>query len=108
MRSRVAASPRRKSIRLGSFRVGLYRCAFGNRAEVVSLAVDPAVRCRGVASALMNSCLRRLRLRGISRLALMVKVTNVAARAFYEKYQFEKVRTVRGYYEDGADGWLMA
>ena len=46
--------------------------AFGNRAEVVSLAVDPAVRGRGVASALMKSCLRRLRLRGISRLALMV------------------------------------
>ena len=82
--------------------------AFGNRAEVVSLAVDPAVRGRGVASALMKSCLRRLRLRGISRLALMVKVTNARARAFYRRYAFKKIRIVRGYYEDGQDGWLMA
>jgi ribosomal-protein-alanine N-acetyltransferase len=38
----------------------------------------------------------------------MVRVTNREARAFYEKYGFRKVRTVRGYYEDGGDGWLMA
>ncbi len=78
------------------------------RAEVVSIAVDPAARGKGAASALMESTLRRLRLRGIGRLGLMVRVTNQAARSFYEKYGFRKVRTVRGYYEDGADGWLMA
>ena len=55
----------------------------------------------------MNSTLRRLRLRGIRRLTLMVKVTNQEARAFYEKYGFRKLRIVRQYYEDGADGLLM-
>ncbi|HEV3199966.1 MAG TPA: ribosomal protein S18-alanine N-acetyltransferase [Bryobacteraceae bacterium] len=78
------------------------------RAELVSVAVDPAARGEGAASALMDSTLRRLRLRGIGRFALMVRVTNREARAFYEKYGFRKVRTVRGYYEDGGDGWLMA
>jgi ribosomal-protein-alanine N-acetyltransferase len=82
--------------------------AFRNRAELVSLAVDPAMRGRGVASALMESTLRRLRLRGVSRFGLTVKVTNEGARAFYEKYGFIKVRRVRRYYEDGEDGWLMA
>ena len=77
-------------------------------AELVSVAVDPAVRGKGAASALMESTLRRLRLRGIGRLGLMVRVTNQEARAFYQKYGFRKVRTVRGYYEDGGDGWLMA
>ena len=38
----------------------------------------------------------------------MVKVTNQAASAFYVKYGFTKVRVVRRYYEDGADGFLMA
>jgi ribosomal protein S18 acetylase RimI-like enzyme len=38
----------------------------------------------------------------------MVKVTNEEARAFYERYWFERVRRVRRYYEDGEDGWLMA
>jgi ribosomal-protein-alanine N-acetyltransferase len=79
-----------------------------HRAELVSLAVDPAMRGRGVASALMESTLRRLRLRGVSRFGLIVKVTNERARAFYEKYGFNKVRRVRRYYEDGEDGWLMA
>jgi ribosomal-protein-alanine N-acetyltransferase len=78
------------------------------RAELVSVAVDPAGRGHGAASALLDSTLRRLRLRGIPRLALMVRVTNRKALAFYEKYRFHKVRTVRGYYEDHADGFLMA
>lgn len=78
------------------------------RAELVSVAVNPAMRAKGAASALMDSTLRRLRLRGIGRLGLMVRVTNQEARAFYEKYGFRKVRTVRQYYEDGGDGWLMA
>ncbi|MBZ5622596.1 MAG: GNAT family N-acetyltransferase [Acidobacteriia bacterium] len=78
------------------------------RAELASVAVDPTSRGKGAASALMESTLRRLRLRGIGRLGLMVKVTNHEARAFYEKYGFRKVRTIRGYYEDGRDGWLMA
>jgi|SRR5947209_6547627 len=79
-----------------------------NSAELVSLAVDPAMRGQGVARALMDSTLRRLKLRGVSRLVLTVKVTNERARAFYEKYGFTKVRRVTRYYEDGQDGWRMA
>jgi len=77
------------------------------RAELTSIAVDPRVRGRGTASSLLKSTIRRLKLRGIKRLTLMVKVTNRAARAFYEGRGFERVRLVRGYYEDGRDGVLM-
>jgi [ribosomal protein S18]-alanine N-acetyltransferase len=79
----------------------------GKRAELISIAVDPAFRCKGVASALMTSTLRRLRWRGIDRFGLMVKLTNREARRFYEKYGFTKVRRVPKYYEDGKDGVLM-
>jgi len=82
---------------------GRTRCA----AELVSLAVDPLYREKGVASALMNTTLRRLRLLGIPRIHLMVKVTNETAIRFYERYQFRKGRIVRAYYEDGADGRRM-
>jgi ribosomal-protein-alanine N-acetyltransferase len=61
-----------------------------NRAELVSVAVDPGFRGTGAASALMDSTLRRLRRRGITRLGLMVKVTNQRALAFYKKYGFRK------------------
>src|ERR1035441_221008 len=83
-------------------------CIRGQQAELVSVAVDPAARGRGAASALMESTLRRLRRRGIARIGLMVRVTNDKARAFYERYGFKKVRKAPRYYEDGADGWRMA
>lgn len=94
--------------RSGKIRGYLVASRRGRRAEVVSVAVDPACRGQGAASALMESALRRLRLRRVARLVLMVKTTNHQARAFYEKYAFQKVRRVRRYYEDGSDGWLMA
>ena len=56
---------------------------------------------------MMESTMRRLSRRGVPRIGLMVKVTNAPARAFYEKYGFEKKRVVRAYYEDGSDGVLM-
>ena len=83
-------------------------CVRGEQAELVSVAVDPAARGTGAASVLLASTLRRLRWRRVARIRLMVKVTNRPARAFYEKYGFHKVKIVRRYYEDGADGLLMA
>ena len=76
-------------------------------AEVISLAVDPDFRGQGAASALMAGTLRRLRRRAIPRAGLMVKASNVAARRFYERWGFRRVRRVPGYYEDGKDGLRM-
>jgi ribosomal-protein-alanine N-acetyltransferase len=77
-------------------------------AELVSVAVHPAARRSGAASALLESLFRRLRRRGVIRLHLMVRVTNRPAQAFYERYGFHKGRTVAGYYEDGADAIAMS
>jgi ribosomal protein S18 acetylase RimI-like enzyme len=38
----------------------------------------------------------------------MVRVKNLAARKFYVKYGFVKIRVVRQYYDDGTDGFLMS
>jgi ribosomal-protein-alanine N-acetyltransferase len=78
------------------------------RAELVSVAVDPSRRGGGMASALLESTLRRLRRRGVGRLNLVVRAGNHAAVALYEKYGFRRLRRVPGYYEDGADGIAMA
>lgn len=83
-------------------------CLRGPSAELVSVAVAPEFRGFGTASALLESLLRRLRRRGAARLHLVVRVTNRAARGFYAKYQFRRVRTVPGYYEDGGDGISMS
>ena len=80
----------------------------GKRAELVSVAVDPAFLGKGAAAALMDSSLRRLRRRGVTRLGLMVNVMNFRALGFYKKYGFRKFRRVTRYYEDGTDGISMA
>lgn len=79
----------------------------GKRAELVSVAVHPAYLGKGAAAALLESTLRRLRRRSVARLTLTVKVTNLRARAFYDKYGFRKLRRVPEYYEDGQDGLLL-
>ncbi len=94
--------------RAGSIRGYLIARARGRRAELVSVAVDPAARGAGAASAMLESALRRLRARGVKRLFLTVKTTNLEARAFYAKYSFRCVRRAPRYYEDGSDGWRMA
>lgn len=73
-------------------------------AELVSIAVNPRYRGQGAATLLMAATLRRLRRRGITRVRLMVKVTNATAIRFYENLGFQRGRLVRGYYEDGSDG----
>ena len=82
-------------------------CMRGERAELVSVAVDPTERSGGAGSALLASTLRRLRRRGAARVSLMVRPANTAARALYEKFGFSRLRRVRNYYEDGEDGLLM-
>ena len=78
------------------------------RAEVISIAIEPEARQKGAASALLRSTLRRLRLRGVHRVDLMVKVTNRKARRFYEKFGFTSLRLVPEYYEDGRDAICMS
>jgi ribosomal-protein-alanine N-acetyltransferase len=78
------------------------------RAEIVSIAIQPAQRRKGAASLLLESTIRRLRRRQVNRVNLMVRVNNRAARKFYVKYGFVKIRVVRQYYDDGADGFLMS
>ena len=77
------------------------------RPEIVSIAVQPAERRKGAASLLLESTIRRLRRRQVDRLSLMVRVKNRKALKFYVKYGFVKIRVVRQYYDDGADGFLM-
>ena len=82
-------------------------CVRGERAELVSIAVDPEMRRSGVASKLLKSTLRRLSRRPVTRITLMVRETNADATGFYLKFGFTKVRAAPRYYEDGGDGILM-
>ncbi len=72
-------------------------------AEVLTLAVDPAARRRGVGRALLEAALA-----GAHRAHLEVRADNAAARALYEGFGFAVVGRRRAYYADGEDALLMA
>jgi ribosomal-protein-alanine N-acetyltransferase len=76
-------------------------------ASLESIAVHPRARGQGAASSLLKSTIRRLKLRGVSRITLMVRHSNAAALRFYERRGFTAVRIAPAYYEDGEEGLVM-
>jgi ribosomal protein S18 acetylase RimI-like enzyme len=82
-------------------------CVRPPRAELVSIAVAPTVRRSGVAQALLQQTLVRLRRAGILRLSLMVRSRNRAAIRLYRGFGFRHKGRVAGYYENGEDGIRM-
>jgi ribosomal-protein-alanine N-acetyltransferase len=76
-------------------------------AELVSIAVHPDYRRRAVGEALMYFTRRELGRFGVAAWRLMVRIDNEQAIGFYRGLGFVRTRTVRGYYERGADAWRM-
>lgn len=83
-------------------------CAGRERAELASIAVDPAFRAHGVGAALIKYTAVELQRRQVRHWCLMVRITNESAIRFYRRFGFVRTRTVRGYYEAGGDAWRMS
>ncbi|NLH81325.1 MAG: GNAT family N-acetyltransferase [Phyllobacteriaceae bacterium] len=73
-----------------------------DEAEVLTVAVAPTHRRRGVARALMEEAMRRLYRDRVAHLFLEVDAGNQAALALYRRLRFEKVGERRGYYAHGS------
>ena len=76
-------------------------------ATIVTLDVRPPFRRLGYASRLLLESEKLLKERGVRDYRLQVDVDNAAAIAFYRKHGFERLRTLRGYYSNGHDAYLM-
>jgi len=76
-------------------------------AGLESIAVDPLFRGQGIAQALLDTTIARLRFQGIGSLRLMVSTTNEPALRFYQRSGFTRGRKVKGYYGRGRDAWRM-
>ncbi len=75
--------------------------------HVMNVAVEPAHRRRGVASALLGSSSRRA-IRDAQRgYTLEVRVSNVAAIALYERFGFAPAACDRGYYTDNREDAII-
>jgi [ribosomal protein S18]-alanine N-acetyltransferase len=90
--------------------VGLSNYGFGGlvrKGHVVSIAVLPETRRKGVAQALINRALEGMQYYKAKQCFLEVRVTNEAAISLYKKLGFEVTRTINGYYSDGEDAYVM-
>jgi ribosomal-protein-alanine N-acetyltransferase len=91
--------------------VGLSNFGLGGlirKGHVVSVAVLPRYRRKGVAQALLNMATDGMRYYKAKQCYLEVRVTNDAGVALYKKLGFEISRTVHGYYSDGEDAYVMS
>ena len=78
------------------------------KGHVISIAVLPEHRRRGVGQALMLRAMKSLKEEyGAEEVYLEVRVSNRPAIALYEKLGFEKARVLHMYYLDGEDAYLM-
>lgn len=91
--------------------VGLSNFGLGGlirKGHVVSVAVVPRARRKGIAKALLNTAMEGMRSYKAKQCYLEVRVTNDAGVALYKKLGFEVSRTVHGYYSDGEDAHVMS
>jgi ribosomal-protein-alanine N-acetyltransferase len=78
------------------------------KGHVVSIAVMPEHRRKGIAKALMTVAMEGMRQYNAKQCYLEVRLTNEAAVELYKKLGFEISRTVHGYYADGEDAYVMS
>ena len=71
--------------------------------HIISIAVDPSYRRKGIGRRLMEEVIEFYKRRGISVIYLECRVSNKVAQRFYEKLGFRKECIIKGYYENGED-----
>ncbi len=85
----------------GGFLVGR---AVAGEAELLTLAVDPAMRRQGIGFSLVSRFLTEAGQRGAARQFLEVAAENHPARALYERAGFRVAGVRRGYYRNPGGG----
>ncbi|BAA80963.1 N-terminal acetyltransferase [Aeropyrum pernix K1] len=76
--------------------------------HLVSIAVRPGFRGRGIGSKLLSATVRVMKnVYRVDAIFLEVRVSNMPAIRLYEKFGFRKVRRIKGYYRDGEDAFVM-
>lgn len=78
-----------------------------DEAEVLTLAVDPAVQRHGLGRALLEQALATARQRGAAAMFLEVASGNEPGCALYAAAGFVTVGCRRGYYPDGSDALVL-
>ncbi|MCI4456914.1 MAG: ribosomal protein S18-alanine N-acetyltransferase [Desulfurococcaceae archaeon] len=88
---------------------GFFKGDIVRRGHVISIAVLPEYRRRGIGRSLMIEGMRRMKeYYNADEVILEVRVSNTPAIELYKKLGFKVVRIIPRYYRDGEDAYLMA
>lgn len=88
----VACDARRKVAGFAMLRL------LGDDAELMTIAVEPKYRGKGVATALLRACFEDLRMTASRRMILEVAADNPAAIKLYTRLGFTRLSERKGYY----------
>lgn len=84
------------------------KLGFVKKGHVVSVAVLPEHRGKGLGKALMQEGISGMISKRCDEVYLEVRVSNESAVKLYEQLGFVIKTRIRGYYRDGEDAFLMA
>ncbi|MEM2876290.1 MAG: ribosomal protein S18-alanine N-acetyltransferase [Candidatus Bathyarchaeia archaeon] len=86
----------------------LKRLELTKKGHIVSIAVLPEYRNMGIGKALIMEAMNKMLEYGAKECYLEVRVSNTPAISLYSKLGFNIVKTVKGYYADGEDAYVMS
>jgi len=78
------------------------------RGHVISIAVLPEHRRKGIGTALMKEAMLGMRVYKAKECYLEVRVSNTPGVKLYGKLGFEASKVVQGYYADGEGAYIMS
>lgn len=76
-------------------------------ARIYSLAIAPQAQGRKLGKLLLQHLEQRALQRPCQLVRLEVRQDNEAAIKLYKNMGYQKIKALRSYYEDGADGWRL-
>ena len=78
------------------------------KGHIVSIAVLPEHQRKGIGHALITKAMEGMKLYKAKQCFLEVRVTNMQAINLYKKLGFQVTKTIRNYYADGEDAYVMS
>ena len=90
--------------RIGGY---LFAVSLYEEFHINKIATDSRLRKQGFGRLLLEDALARARAMGSAAITLEVRVTNTAARQFYQSYGFTEAYRRRAYYQDGQDALVL-